>query len=721
MNRIRRFHRNSGAFDGIAVVSRRAAGVNGVFRMTPKSPRILAVLCLAGAVCSRLLADDGMWLLNNPPLADLKARHGFEPSAAWLEHVQKASVRFNNGGSGSFASADGLIVTNHHVASDAIHKLSTKERDLMKNGHLARTRAEELKCVDLELNVLISIEDVTARVNAGVKPGMSPAEALAARDAAKAAIEKESLAATGLRSDIVTLYQGAQYHLYRYKRYTDVRLVWAPEEQAAFFGGDPDNFGYPRFNLDVTLFRAYENGEPAKVRHYFKWNSAGVREGDLVFLTGHPGATQRLITMAELEYARDTQAVNALRWLKSREVLLNSYAKAAPENARRAQDELRTIENSRKVWDGRIAGLLDPALLAAKQAEEAALKKFAADRPDLGATDAWDKIADAQAEIARVARRNNYLEAYAFNSNLFDVARQLARAAAERPKADGDRLTEYREARLPQFELGLFSAKPIYEDFEVLKLEHFLTLMAMELGANDPAVQIALDGKSPAVRAAELVAGTKLKDVANRRALYAQDAAAIAASGDSMVRFALAVDEQARAARRVIEQQTEVKEQAHARIAKVRYAKDGDKTSPDATFTLRLSYGTVKGVTAAGAEAPYFTKLGGMFERAAERDHTKPFDLPPSWVAAKDRLKLDTPFNFISSNYSIGGNSGSPVVNRAGEFVGIIFDGNIHTLVWNYAYTDTLARSVSVDVRGILETMRTIYDADALVAELTRH
>jgi hypothetical protein len=694
--------------------------VNARFRMM-KSLRLLAVLALAGAGLTTLRADDGMWLLNKAPLAALKERYGFTPSAEWLEHVQKASVRFNNGGSGSFASPDGLIVTNHHVASDAIQKLSSREHNYLKNGFFARTRAEELKCVDLELNVLMSIEDVTARVNAGVKPGMSPAEALAARDAAKAAIEKESLAATGLRSDVVTLYQGAEYHLYRYKVYTDVRLVWAPEEQAAFFGGDPDNFGYPRYNLDVTLFRAYENGEPAKVQHYFKWNTAGVQEGDLVFLTGHPGATQRLITMAELEYARDTQAVNALRWLKSREVLLNSYAKAAPENARRAQDELRTIENSRKVWDGRIAGLLDPALLSAKQAEEDGLRRFAADRPELGAADAWDKIAEAQAEIARVARRANYLENYEANSDLFSIARKLARAAAERTKPDGERLTEYRDARRRQLELGLFSTKPIYRDFEQVKLEHYLTLMAMELGANDPAVQAALAGKSPAARAAELVAGTKVDDVAHRRELYAQDAAAFAASADPMIQFALALDEHARTARRTIEQQTEVKEQAHARIAKVRYAKDGDTVSPDATFTLRLSYGTVKGITAPGAEAPYFTRLGGMFERAAERDHTPPFNLPPSWVAAKDRLKLDTPFNFISTNYSIGGNSGSPVVNRAGEFVGIIFDGNIHTLVWNYAYTDTLARSVSVDVRGIVEAMRTIYGADHLLAELPGH
>lgn len=666
----------------------------------------------------RLWADDGMWLLNKPPLTELKSRYGFEPTAAWLEHVQKSSVRFNNGGSGSFASADGLIVTNHHVGSDAIYKLSTKERDLLKEGFYARSRSEELPCVDLELNVLMSIEDVTAKVNAAVTPAMAAAEALAARNAAKAALEKASLDETGLRSDIVTLYQGAQYHLYRYKRYTDVRLVFAPEEQAAFFGGDPDNFEFPRYNLDVAIFRAYENGQPAKVAHYLKWNPAGTQEGDLVFLTGHPGSTQRLITLAELEYARDVQVPAALRYLKSREVLLASYGKSSPENARRAQDEVRTIENSRKVWDGRIAGLLDPALIAAKQAEEAALKQFAQDRPELGAADAWDKISRAQETIARLAVRNNFLEAYQFNSDYFSIARRLVRAAAERAKPNGERLAEYRDSGKTSFELGLFSAKPIYADFEQLKLQHFLTLLAVELGANDPVVQLALGGKAPAVRAAELINGTKVGDVAVRKELYAQDSAALAASADPMIQFALAVDEVARAARKTIEQQVEVKEQAHAKIAAARYAKDGDSVSPDATFTLRLSYGAVKGIEAGGQKIPAYTVIGGTFDRAADRAFTPPFDLPASWVKAKERLKLATPYNFISTNYSIGGNSGSPTINRDGEFIGIIFDGNIHTLVWNYAYSETQARSVSVDVRGIIECMRTVYGADALVSEL---
>jgi hypothetical protein len=680
----------------------------------------LRPLRLAAALLLSLpaVADDGMWLLNQPPLDLLRERHGFVPPAGWLEHVQRASVRLNNGGSGSFASADGLIVTNHHVASDAIHKLGTAERDLVKQGFLARTRGEELKCHDLEVNVLQSIEDVTARINGAVRPEMSPAEALAARTAARAAVEQESFAATGLRSDVVSLFQGAQYHLYRYKVYTDVRLVWAPEEQAAFFGGDPDNFEYPRYNLDVTLLRAYEGGAPAKVEHFLRWHPAGTAEGDLVFLTGHPGSTQRLITLAELEYARDVQAPAALRWLKSREVLVNSFAKKGPEAARRAQDEIRGIENSRKVWDGRIGGLLDPALIAAKRAEEDALRRFAADRPDLGAADAWGRIAAAQQEIARVAVRHNLLETSQFNSDLFQTARRLVRDAAERTKPNGERLPEHRDSGRRTFELALFSPKPVPADLEEVKLAHALTFLAVELGANDPVVQAALAGRSPAARAAELVRGTRVGDVAYRRELHALDAAALAAVTDPMVRFALAVDEAARAVRRTVEQQNEVKAQAHAGIARVRYAKDGDAVAPDATFTLRLSIGTVRGVDAPGGRIPAYTAIGGKFERAAERGGRPPYDLPASWVEARPRLDLGTPYNFISTNYSIGGNSGSPTIDREGRFIGIIFDGNIHTLVWNYAYTDAEARSVSVDVRAILEAMRKVYGADALVAEL---
>lgn len=680
--------------------------------------RPLALLLALLSVDSVLRADDGMWLLDKPPLRELQERHGFAPGAGWLEHVQKSSVRFNNGGSGSFASADGLVITNHHVASDAIYKLSTAERNYLRDGFHAKTRADELKCVDLELNVLMSTQDVTGRINAAVTPEMAADQAQAARRAVMAEIEQESLQQTGLRSDVVTLYQGAEYHLYRYKRYTDVRLVFAPEQQAAFFGGDPDNFEFPRYNLDVTLMRVYENGAPVRVQHYLRWNPAGTREGDLVFITGHPGLTQRLITLAELEYARDVQVPGVMAYLKNREVLLNSYGKRSPENARRARDELLTIENSRKVYDGRMAGLLDPALLAAKRAEEDALRKFAQDRPELGAADAWARIEQAQRTIARHALTYNLLEAYAFNSDLFGKARALLRGATERAKPNGERLREFRDSAREEFELALFSEEPVYLDFEVLKLKNFLEFAAMALGAHDPAVQAALAGQAPGVRAAALVNGTKIGDVAYRRQLHAMTAAELAQVSDPMLDLARAVDGFAREARKVIEAQNELKQQAHARIATVRYAKDGDQVSPDATFTLRLAFGTVKGIDQGGEKVAPYTQMGGTFTRAEERANTPPYDLPASWLAARGRLQADTPFNFISTCYSIGGNSGSPVLNRAGEFVGILFDGNVHSLVWNYAYSDQVARSVSVDVRGIVEALRSVYGADALVQEL---
>lgn len=687
---------------------------------------LIAPIVFAGAALLR--ADDGMWLLNAPPLADLKQRYGFEPTPAWLEHVQKSAVRFNSGGSGSFASADGLVITNHHVAADALYKFSTAEKNYLRDGFYAKTRAEEIKCVDLELNVLWSMEDVTARVNAAVKPGMSAAEASDARSAAKAAIEKESLAATGLRSDIVTLFQGAQYHLYRYKRYTDVRLVFAPEQQAAFFGGDPDNFEFPRFNLDVAIFRVYENGQPVHVEHFLKWNPAGTQEGDLVFLVGHPGTTQRLITLAELEYARDTQLPAMLRWYKSREVMFNVYGRRAEENARRAHKDLLALENYRKVFDGYIDGLLDPAVMAGKRAEEDALRKFAADHPELGAQGAWEQIAAAQQTIAQNAVRAQLLAGYNYNKgfgsgaftpgNLLGLARKLYRAPAEFAKPDGERLEEYHEAGRAALELDLFSAKPIYDDYETVVLTNYLTAVAMELGANDPVVLAALGGQPPSVRAAALVHGTKLKDIAFRRQLMAMTPAQMAAVDDPMIAFVRAIDPEARRLRSIIEQQLEVKAQAHAKIAKVRFAKDGGRTAPDATFTLRLSYGAVKGYEQNGQHIAPYTTLAGKFQRSAEHHNAEPFDLPPSWTAKKAALNLDTPYNFVSTCYCIGGNSGSPTVNRAGEFIGIVFDGNIQSLIWNYAYTDTQARALTTDVRAIVETMRKIYGADALVDEL---
>jgi hypothetical protein len=668
------------------------------------------------------LGDEGMWLFNNPPTKLLKDKYGFEATPAWLEHVQKASVRFNSGGSGSFVSAGGLVLTNHHVGADCLQKLGDKDHNYYRDGFHAKTRAEEKRCHDLELNVLMSIEDVTDRVNAAVKPDMNPEQAFAARRAVMAEIEKESLDKTKLRSDVVTLYQGGQYHLYRFKKYTDVRLVFAPEQQIAFFGGDPDNFEYPRFDLDACFFRVYENDQPAKIEHYLKWSAAGAKENELVFVSGHPGRTSRLSTVAELEYLRDRGFPYLLERLFRWEVVLNAYSGRSEENARRAKDFLFSVQNSRKARLGGLAGLLDPVLMARKEAEEKALRAAVARDSKLrDALGAWDRIAEAEKVRAANARQYTVLEAgAAFNSDLFGIARTLVRAAEERPKPNSDRLREFRESNLESLQLTLFSDEPLYDDYEQVKLADSLTWLVGQLGSQNELVQQVLRGKSPQDRASELIKGTRLKDVAERKKLYEGGQAAVDASPDPLLALAKLVDPPARAVRKVLETQVdEVKRQAYAQIAKAKYAVEGTSIYPDATFTLRLAFGVVKGYEENGRHVPFQTTFAGLYERSQEHHNKPPFDLPPRWVARKDKIDLKTPFNFVCTADIIGGNSGSPVINRNAEVVGLIFDGNIQSLVLDFMFTEEQARAVSVHSQAIVEALRKVYDAGALADELT--
>lgn len=666
-------------------------------------------------------ADEGMWLFNDPPRKILKERYNFDATDAWLEHVQKSSVRFNSGGSGEVVSEDGLIMSNHHVGADALQKLSDKEHDYLKNGFHARTIAEEKPAKDLELNILMSIEDVTERVNAAIKPGMSDEDSFKARRAIMAQIEKESQDNTGLRSDVVTLYQGGRYHLYRFKRYTDVRLVFAPEQQIAFYGGDPDNFEYPRFDLDISFFRAYENGKPAKFQHYLKWSEAGTKENDLVFVSGHPGRTSRLLTVNELEYLRDYRLPKTLSRLFRSEVLLSSYSARSQENARRAKDDLFGVQNSRKALKGELAGLLDPAVMNKKIANEKKLRDSIAGRDEFKETlGAWERIAAAQKVIADNARNYNLLEGgAAFHSDFFGIARTLLRAGEERPKPNGERLREFTESSRESLELALFSDKPIYDDLEELLLTDSLTYLAEEMGSTNQLVRQILAGKSPSERATQLITSTKVKDVSFRKKLYEGGASAVKAANDPMIDLARLVDSEARALRKIIEAQGEAKQQAHAKIAKARFALEGTSSYPDATFTLRLAFGTVKGYEEGGKHIPSHTTFAGLYERAKEQENCPPFDLPKRWIDRKSKLDLKTPFNFVSTADIIGGNSGSPVVNRKGELVGIIFDGNIQSLVLDFVYTDEVARAVSVDSRGILEALRKVYEAKNVVNELT--
>jgi hypothetical protein len=683
-------------------------------------------LCLASSVCG----DEGMWLFSAPPLKQLKEKYQFEPTPQWLEHLQKSSVRFNSGGSGSFVSATGLVITNHHVGADALQKASSEQHNYLKESFYAKTQTEELRCSDLELNILMSMEDVTARVSGAVKSGMSADGASKARGSAIAAIEKESKEKTGLRSDVVTLYQGGIYHLYRYKRYDDVRIVFAPEQQMAFYGGDPDNFEYPRFDLDICIFRAYENGQPAKIDNYLKWNSKGPSDGELTFVSGSPGRTDRQLTVDEMADRRDREVPDWLRMFNRREVMLIAWGQRSFENARRCRDDLFGDQNNRKRYDGYVAALLDPETWSAIEAGEKKLRDAIARDPKLKSTlSAYDRIKKAQMESAKIAPRYDYLEQErsitvgyrgprAFYGTLFKYARLLTRAVDERAKPNGERISTFRDSAKESLELELFSTEPVYDDYEILRLTDSLTDFAEKFGASDPLVKQVLAGKSPRARAVELASGTKLKDVAARKDLYGKDAAALKATHDPMLDVARVIDAPAREARKIHEAQEETKQQAYAEIAKVRFAVEGTSNYPDATFTLRLSYGTVRGYEEDGKQISAFTNFEGLYQRSAEHENQPPFDLPQRWIDKKASLNPQTQFNFVSDADIIGGNSGSPVVNKANEFVGIIFDGNIQSLVLDCIFSDKQARAVSVDSAAISEALRKVYEANALADEL---
>lgn len=682
-----------------------------------------AQVCLLGflslALNSYAFADEGMWLYNSPPRAILREKYSFDLTNPWLEHLQLSSVRCG-GASAEFVSEEGLVLSNHHVGSRSLQRLSTKEHNYLHDGFYARTRAEEKKCPGQELTVLMNIEDVTALVNLAVKSGLSDEDAFKARRAAIAGIEKESMDKTGLQSQVVTLYGGAQYHLYRYKKYTDVRLVFAPEEQIAFYGGDPDNFEYPRYDLDICLFRAYENGKPARVQHFLKWSAAGPAQNELVFVSGNPGHTDRLRTVAELEYLRDIAYPHTLQRLYRNEVLFTAWSARSQENARRARNDLFGTRNSRKVRDGALAGLLTPGLFDRLKNAEQQLRAAVGTNPSLAAAlPAWDRIAQAQKNIAAHTRDYEMLErAYGFNSILFNYGRELLRSAAERAKPDGERLEEYRESARASFEFGLFAEQPVYADLETLKLTDSLTFLAETLGETNPLVERILDGQSPRARASAAVSGSQLASSAVRRALYQGGEESLLESTDPMIGLARLVDPGSRAVRKIVQAEEEAIRQAHAALAKARYAIEGPDHYPDATSTLRLAFGVVKGYEQEGQKIPFETTFVGLYQRAADHQHKPPFELPERWVGAEKELNPTTPFNFVCTADIIGGNSGSPVVNRRGEFVGIIFDGNIQSLVVDFLYTEEQARAVAVHSSAILEALRKVYGADALADEL---
>lgn len=694
----------------------------------PPVPALSTTALLATLLSATMLlttgqarADEGMWLIDHPPRQVLAERHDFRADDAWYLHLQRSAVRWP-GASGSVVSADGLLMTNYHVAFRQVGKLSTAERNLVAEGFLAQRREDELPCPDLELMVLWEIEDVTEAVRSAVEPEMSAAQAEEARQARRAELEDASEEATGLASEVVTLYGGGLDHLYRYKRFTDVRLVMAPGMNAAFFGGDVDNFEFPRYNIDVAFLRLYENGEPWRAEHYLRLDPTGPEEGELIFAVGHPGLTQRALTVDHLRFLRDVAYPARLSAIWRREVGLELFAQEDAEHRRLAEQSLLGVKNTRKSIGGKLRALQTPRIFARKLEEENELRRRLASDPEHAARweQAWDTVLEARSNYRQFYTEHQVLERRDFlGSRLFATAQAIVRWVAEREKPSSERLPDYRDALVPGLELNLYSPAPIQVELERHTLEWSLAHLAEVLGAEDPRVVAALAGLPPAERAHQLVSQTTLLDVEARRTLVEGGMETVAASDDPMIDLVRRLDAPGRALHhRYQDEVRSLEQQAYADLADARFVAHGDSVYPDATGTLRLSFGKVAAYQEAGQTVESSTYLSGLFARSAEHAGEPFFDLPPRWQEARERLDLTTPFNFASTLDIVGGSSGSPIVDRDGRVVGIVFDGNRHSLAWDTGWDDHQGRSLGVDIRAIIEVLDRVYGADALLEEL---
>ena len=680
-------------------------------------------LCLSAA-----FADEGMWTFNNFPAAKVGQAYGFTPDQAWLDHVRMASVRIAGGCSASLVSASGLVMTNHHCARRCVESVSVAaKKDFHHDGFLARAEADEQRCPGMEIDQLAAITDVTLRVQAATK-AVAPEAFADARKGVVAEIEKACAGSDEQRCEVVTLYHGGRYELYRYRRFQDVRLVFAPEDRAAFFGGDPDNFNFPRYDLDVSFLRLYGgDGAPVQGLPHLGWSDGALKEGDLTFVAGNPGGTSRGLTIAQLEDDRDWRLPQRIARLAELRGLLAEYQERGPEQRRQASDQLFGVENALKAMTGRHEALAERAFWAGLVKDEGDFRARVLQEPSLQyrAGGAWSAI-DALVKKMRAARKEYVALEEGPRSQLFTLARDLLRYPDETAKPNGERLQEFSDARLPQMRDAILANRPIYDELEIATLAWSLAKLREDLGADHPFVRRVLGKRSPAEIAAAAVKGTKLKDLkvdargnaigGVRKQLLDGGKAAVDAAHDPMIELARAFDDDARAIRRRVE--TGIEGPLHRQqelLAQARFAIYGDAIYPDATFTPRLSYGAVKGWIEDGAPVAPFTTLAGAFERATGAE---PFQLPESWTKAKPRLKLDTPLDFTTTNDIIGGNSGSPVVDRRGDVVGLVFDGNIHSLGGEYGYDAALNRAVAVHSAALLEVLDKVYGAQRIVDEL---
>ena len=681
----------------------------------------LLALSLAGA---SLRAEEGMWTFDNLPTKKISEKYGWAPDQAWLDHVRLSSLRFP-GGSGSFVSREGLVLTNHHVGRGWIQRVSSKESDLVKNGFAAATREQEIKVPGLEVMTLMATDDITVRLAKALKAGLSEKEALKAREVEIEKIKQEMQEKSGLTCEHVTLYQGGEHWIYSYKKHTDVRLVFAPEQQIAFFGGDPDNFTFPRHNLDFSIFRVYENGQPYQPKDFLHWTQTGLKAGDLTFVTGHPGRTSRQDTLAQMIYSRDFAIPMRLKSMERRKAAMVEYSKLSPEASRQVNTQIFGIENGIKATTGYWSGLKDKEAMARIAAAEKDLRAKVEKDPKLASVgQSWKKIEVATTVAKGMAKDS--LNVGTSGSTLLGYGLSLVRIADEEALPSEKRLPEYSEANLKNQKTRLGIPAPYYKEQEIFMFTKGLEEAARELGPQHRFVKGMLGGKSAAEVAKAAVDGSKLSDPEVRKALLAGGKQAIADSKDPMIALAKKLDPIARDLRKKQEDQVaSVITEQGTRIAKARFAIYGKNTYPDATFTLRLSYGAVAEYKGNGTLIQPFTTFGGLFDRYdswggnGAKAHDGAWTLPQRWVDKRGELNPTVPFNFVHKVDIIGGNSGSPVIDKKGELVGLIFDGNIESLPGNYFYDEAVNRGVSVDARAIVHALDKVYGATSLVTELT--
>ena len=682
-----------------------------------KAVQFAATLAACAFLAGSAHADEGLWTFDNFPAAKVKAAYGVDITPAWLDRVRGAAARLSVGCSSSVVSGGGLLLTNDHCVADCAEAISPKDQDYTAAGFLAAARSDERTCPGLQADILLQIVDVTPRMLAA-GAGLTGEALVKARNALGGTIEQEACGADRkLHCEVVDLYQGGRYQLYKFREYTDVRLVFSPGDQAAFFGGDPDNFNFPRYDLDCAFLRLYDDGEPAATPAHLSWSPEPPADGQAVFVAGDPGGTFRQQTVSELETQRDVTLPMDMAQLSELRGRMIRFSEENPANARAADEPLMDLENDFKVTRGRLVTLDDADFMATRRAAEADLRARATAKlgPSLG--DPWAQMASAQKAAAALYTPYRQLERAGERSQLFGYARDLVRAAEDRRLPSAQRMPRYSDSQLASVQKQVLDPTPVRPALEQLILEYWLSKSRELLTADDPDTRLLLGNDSPETLSARLVNGTRLGDPTVRKALWYGGMAAIEASDDPMIRFMLRIDPEARRVRREYEDKVDgPAARAAGAIAKARFAVYGDSVYPDGTFTLRLSFGRVAGWTWRGKAVPPSTRFAGLYDRATGQP---PFDLDPRWIAARPRLNPDTIFDLATTNDIIGGNSGSPLLNAKGEVIGTAFDGNIQSLGGDYGYDGRVNRAVAVSAAAITEALRKVYGADALASELT--